>query len=535
MTVKKKIIITAVCIAVVAGGTFGGYKFNEARKKNKAVAKVVPVSYMSGGYWGNDLQLEGMITSGDMQAVKQDQSMLVDEILVKEGDTVEKGTPIIKYDVTLMELDLKQKKNNLAVIEDNIKLAKKEITRLQNLQPSEALPPMPEPTAPPVPEKPQVNTTDRIVDMTTAISGNGSQNDPYTFNCMSETVVTAEFLEYLQFNSLYADFNVYIDNSLSYMWSVSGTEIPTDSIIEWVVGANVQTDGMGNVAVDFSSVRFGLFKAFAASEEDDYIDYPQESEDDFYQDYLRPGSDDYVYSRSELAKMVANKQEELKRLEIDKKAADVEYRKAESQNKDGVLKSSIDGVVTKVNDGSDPENTDPNLLVIQGDSALSITSSIGEYNLDKISVGSTVMVTSYETGASATAEIKSIDTAPVENYYSWNENPNSSGYSFTADIIDDVEGFNVDQWVGVSFTETEVSNSIYIPLHYTREEDDKYYVFKAGDDGKLKKQYIKTGAIMYGSTIEIKDGLSESDKICFPYGKNIKEGIKTEESDEVVW
>lgn len=533
MTAKKKIIISAVSVVVVAGGVFGGYKINEARKKSGAVADVVPVSYLNGGYWGNELQLDGIITSGNVQTVKQDSTLLINKIMVSEGDAVKKGDPLIEYDVTLFELELKEKKNNLAVIEDNIKHAKNEITRLQNLRPSESMPPMPEPTMPPVPEKPQISVADRIEDLTTAVSGRGAQNDPYVFNCSASTAVSAEFLQYLADNGFFASFNVYADNSLSYMWSVSGADIPAEAA-EWVVGTGVETDGMGNVSVDFSTVRFGWFKAFSAAEDEPEIDdMPQMSFDEYLQS-ISSYSDDYMYSRAELARLVSQKQKEIKTLEIERKSADVEYRKAEAQSKDGVLKSSIDGIVTKVNDGSDPENTDSDVLVVQGNSGLSITASIGEYNLDKISEGTIVSVTSYETGAMASAEVSSVDMTPVENYYGWNENPNSSGYSFTADITDDVEGFNVNQWVGINLIEEQSENALYIPIHYTREENDRYYVFKEGKDGKLEKQYIKTGAIIYGS-IEIKGGLSLDDKICFPYGKNIEEGIKTQETDKVEW
>ncbi len=533
MTAKKKIIIASVSIVVAAGGVFGGYKINEARKKSGAVADVVPVSYLNSGYWGGNLQLEGYITSGNVQTVRQDSSLLVNKIMVSQGDSVKKGDPLIEYDVTLFELELREKKTNLAVIEDNIKHAKKEVTRLQNLQPSEAMPPMPEPTMPPVPEKPQVSVVERIVDPTSAVSGSGAQNDPYLFNCSENTVVSAEFLQYLLANGSFADFNVYANNSLSYKWSISGANVP-EGAAEWVVGTGVQTDGMGNVSVDFSAVRFGSFKAFSATEDEpEIVDIPQMSFDEYKQS-LSSNSDDYVYSRAELAQMVSKKQEEIKTLEIQRKSADVEYRKAQAQSKDGILKSDIDGVVTMVNDGSDPENTGSDLLVVQGNSGLSITATIGEYNLEKISVGTIVSVTSYETGAMASAEITSIETTPEENYYSWNDNPNSSGYSFTADILDDVEGFNVNQWVGINLTEEQTGDALYIPVHYTREENDRYYVFKEGKDGKLEKQYIKTGAIIYDS-IEIKEGLSFDDKICFPYGKNIEEGIKTQETDKVEW
>ena len=49
----KKIIIAAVCAAVILGGTFGAYKINESRKSKKAVAKVTPVSLMTDFYWGD--------------------------------------------------------------------------------------------------------------------------------------------------------------------------------------------------------------------------------------------------------------------------------------------------------------------------------------------------------------------------------------------------------------------------------------------------------------------------------------------------
>lgn len=533
MTTKKKIIISTVSVAVIAGGVFGGYKINEARKKNKAIADVVPISYLNGGYWGNELQLEGVITSGNVQTVKQDSDLLINKIMVNVGDAVKKGDPLIEYDVTLFELELKEKKNNLAVIEDNIKHAKNEIRRLQNLKPSESMPPMPEPTLPPAPEKPQISVSDRIENLDTAISGRGAQDEPYVFNCSPDTAVSVEFLKYLSDNSLFARFNVYVNNSLSYVWDVSGADIPAESA-EWIVGTGVETDGMGNVSVDFSAQRFGSFKAFSASDEDPVIeDIPQMSMDEYLQS-IGSRSDDYMYSRAELARMVSQKQEEIKDLEIKRKSADVEYRKAQAQSKDGILKSSVDGIVTKINDGSDPENTDSDVLVVQGNSGLSITATIGEYNIDKISEGTVISVTSYETGAMASAEVKSIDMTPVENYYAWNENPNSSGYTFTADIIEDVEGFNVDQWVGINLTEEQAVDALYIPVHYTREENDRYYVFKEGKDGKLEKQYIKTGAIIYNN-IEIKEGLSLDDKICFPYGKNIEEGIKTQETDKVEW
>ncbi len=65
---------------------------------------------MTDSYWGDQLELSGVITSGNVQKVMLDNQKLVDEVLVKEGDTVKKGDPLMKYDMTALELDAAQKK-----------------------------------------------------------------------------------------------------------------------------------------------------------------------------------------------------------------------------------------------------------------------------------------------------------------------------------------------------------------------------------------------------------------------------------------
>ena len=53
----------------------------------------------------------------------------------------------------------------------------------------------------------------------------------------------------------------------------------------------------------------------------------------------------------------------------------------------------------------------------------------------------------------------------------------------------------------------------------------------ADENNRLKKQYVVTGRTVYGSAVEIKSGLTEDDRIAFPYGKNAVEGAAvTDES-----
>ena len=75
---------------------------------------------------------------------------------------------------------------------------------------------------------------------------------------------------------------------------------------------------------------------------------------------------------------------------------------------------------------------------------------------------------------------------------------------------------------------SESDNTLTIMKAFVREEDNKKYVYIRGEDGKLKKQYVVTGTLS-DSGYEILSGLSSTDWIAFPYGKNVKEGAKTRE------
>lgn len=48
----------------------------------------------------------------------------------------------------------------------------------------------------------------------------------------------------------------------------------------------------------------------------------------------------------------------------------------------------------------------------------------------------------------------------------------------------------------------------------------------------MTKQYVEVGKIVYGS-YEIRSGLSMEDEIAFPYGKDVKEGARTESVDSL--
>lgn len=545
----KKLIIAAVCVAVILGGTFGAYKINESRKSKKAVAKVTPVSLMTDSYWGDELELSGMITSGNVQKVMLDNQKLIEEVLVKEGDTVKKGDPLMKYDMTALELDAAQKENAVSMAEVNIKTAKKELTRLKNLKPSEMMPTEPEPTDPPAPPEPEptepptrpsVEKLKVIENSSAAVSGDGSAKNPLVFNCTGDTVVKAIFLQTMAQNQSYAVFRVYDDsNAAIYQWTVFGGHITEEVPEDWRVGESVTLNNDGGISLEYNAKIYGSFKVLAEESLESYQSFENNYSYNDYEDSVYTGfqrdsnSDDYLYSRAELARMISEKESEIKSLELEKKAAEIAYKNAQAQKESGSIISTMDGYVSTVGDLENLEAGSP-FIVVEGQSGLSVTGYVGEMNLDKVAVGSFINVMSWETGESAQAEVTEINMTPVSyNSQSWNENPNSSTYEFTAEITDDTS-MSTDMGINITIPAQNEEAGMFIPKVYVREEDGKHYVMKADENNRLKKQYVKTGRIIYGSQIEIKSGLSESDKICFPYGKNIKEGIKTKDTDEVL-
>ena len=50
-------------------------------------------------------------------------------------------------------------------------------------------------------------------------------------------------------------------------------------------------------------------------------------------------------------------------------------------------------------------------------------------------------------------------------------------------------------------------DEIYLEQMFVREDGNQYYVYKKGDNGKLKKQYVEVGKNVSGS-LEIVSGIS---------------------------
>ncbi|MBR1739657.1 MAG: biotin/lipoyl-binding protein [Ruminococcus sp.] len=605
----KKLIIFLLCIAILGGGGWFGIRKYKESKQDKKIVDVVPVtlmaepSYYFEYYSGS---MSGNVVSANSQKILVDNQKLVKNVFVEKGQTVKKGDVILEYDMTVVELELAQKENQVKVIEQNIKNAEKELETLKTLRPSEEAPvpvepvypeepdypdepeypeepevpeePV-EPVVPDIPEPEPVITEKEVTPNFTPVSGRGTKADPFVINCSPETKVTALFMQKLKGINRFADLYVYENNRLAYVWSLDPEGYAFSETADWIAGAavNVNSD-TGLVYIDDEVIHFGSFKVVVPKEEEPEIpeipeepempeepeDFPEEYEPE-YPDYPdepyypeTPDSDDeptdmnYMYSRAQLASMIRTKENDIKQYNLALKSAELEFDQAKKRKDEGKVVAQIDGVVKKIGSPSDemseieeynpdiydePEADSEAFAVIEGEGGLQVSFTATELDLDKMTPGTLVTVQNWMSGSFAVAEIVNVEPDPVSYtvYDTWSNNPNNSMYLVKAQLYD-TEGFGVGDWVDVSLQSNEDQNStsVYLPKHYVRQEGSKYYVMKDDGNGKLVKQYVRVGKTMWDVYIEVKGGLTSEDKLCFPYGKDVVEGVKTRDSEEVI-
>ena len=99
----KIIIACVLCIGLLAGGVFAYLKFRKVPP-----CEVYPAMQWMMSYMPNQTYLYGIVTSDASQVVLKSADRNVLEILVKPGDTVTVGDPLLRYDATRAELPLKK-------------------------------------------------------------------------------------------------------------------------------------------------------------------------------------------------------------------------------------------------------------------------------------------------------------------------------------------------------------------------------------------------------------------------------------------
>ena len=250
------------------------------------------------------------------------------------------------------------------------------------------------------------------------------------------------------------------------------------------------------------------------------------------------GGDDNGYTAEELKAAISDKEDDIAQAKEDLHEAQISYKEAKAEVDKATVKAKLAGTVTTAYSKGTLPTDGSAAIVVKAADGMYVKTSISEMELDSVKVGGTIKCVSSDTGDEYTAEVKEISDFPTADSSNGGDvsNPNSSYYPIVA-FIKDADGLSPGGSVEVSYSSksmgTANENAVYLQKAYIRTEDKKSYVYLRDKKTKrLKKQYITIGKTMNGQYIEIVSGVTEDDNIAFPYGKNLREGVKTKISED---
>lgn len=235
----------------------------------------------------------------------------------------------------------------------------------------------------------------------------------------------------------------------------------------------------------------------------------------------------YGGTAAEIQQQIKDKEKEIRGYQLDMKEANLEIKGIQKKLNNQTIKSTLNGVVKTVGDPEKESNDGKPLIQVVSSEGLYVQGTVSESQMNKLKVGATLSGYSYDNGVSFTAEVREISPYPSDN---GQDGANASSYPFTA-YIADASGLSNNSWAELTLLDEGdgQGQGIYLEKPFVRTENGQYYVMKDDGTGHLTKQIVQVGGIQYGSSYQITGGLSMDDKITFPYGKDVREGAKTEE------
>ena len=235
----------------------------------------------------------------------------------------------------------------------------------------------------------------------------------------------------------------------------------------------------------------------------------------------------YGGTAAEIQQQIKDKEKEIRDYQLDIKEANLEIKDIQKKLNNQTIKSTLNGVVKTVGDSEKESNDGKPLIQVVSSEGLYVQGTVSESKMNKLKVGATLSGYSYDNGVSFTAEVREISPYPSDN---GQDGANASSYPFTA-YIADASGLSNNSWAELTLLDEGdgQGQGIYLEKPFVRTENGQYYVMKNDGTGHLTKQIVQVGGIQYGSSYQITAGLSMDDKIAFPYGKDVREGAKTEE------
>lgn len=586
---KKKIIITVTAVVLVVAIGLGVW-FGVSRGRAEPVKVFAFNSVGMTEYWGDSQESYGPVSTDKIQTVFLSSTQTVTEMKVAQGDMVKKGDVLMTFDTTLSDLQLERKRLEVEKLKLDQETARKRLKDIQNMKPMSIVMPddsddsedddsgkgvklsgsyqlstnsdydgsmaekalicwlntaaavdngileaarqkaeeyqnknyVPDPT-----EEPTVETTEETTETTTETTespsekpsenpnppenpGEGSSGEnPGGEDGENSSASAAEN----------PDEKPTITVSDYYMvFKVTEGNMSLGNRLTWQ-GLHIYRQGGGFV--------FKFFDASVVPDHSIITDDPDNT-DPTDPDMPDPGSG---YTAAQLAQMRSEQEKKIKELGFKIKVAEADYKIKQAEMSDGNIYAEFDGKVVSVLTEDEARTNNQPVLKVSGGGGFYIQGSVSELDKDKLQIGQEVTVNDWNTGMTYPGKIVSMGDFPSDNdsYYG-SGNPNVSYYPFTV-FVDETADLQAGMYANIQYSSAESENGIYLENPFIRTENGQSYVYVQGAGGKLEKRFVTTGKALWGSYTEIRSGLTVDDLIAFPYGKNLKEGAPTVESD----
>ena len=578
-SIKKGIIITSICAFTLVGIKF---YLNSTNKID-----VNSVSTLNTGYWDNPSTSTGFVSNSDTQSVLYDASKSITQVFVQEGQQVNAGDPLLSYDLTTLQSAVDTSQLDVEKAQNAITLAEHELKKLLNTTPIPDVveePEIQDHTPAPLPGVPAKDgngfypyvlslsqaeknfTAYKIyyASTTSEAPEKGPHEEASLWKEERETKESNNTCWYwIEYTYTDGSTNAYDPKDVVEYYS-DKQQVPNKEIFLAGTKQNPyvfklsEKQGFvyGKLFLDNANLnqylRFDVYTndgeidsswlvrcdkfttKQSMNEGDMYSVISHTKEEQKYVEVEQKPSQDISsgYTEIELAKAIRDKKQELKTLDLDLRKAKLSLSENKALLNDGIVRAKRSGIVRNIKDLSNPIQDGSAFLEVATGQGTYIKGSISELMLNQIKVGDTISAYCWTSGETFDAKIQSIDTVPSSNSnYNGSGNPNVSYYGFEA-YAKDASKIQAGEYLELTFNlSSDTTSSIWLSKAYVKQEGNKYYVLK-DVHGKLKKQYVTVGKIVWGDTMEIKDGLSDTDYIAFAYSKNAKEGVKTQKSSE---
>ena len=546
----KKILIAVICLVLVAAIGAGAW-FAVGSKGGEPV-NVFPFMYVGmTEYWGDSQESYGFVQTDGVQTVYLSGTQTVTEIFVEMGQEVKKGDVLMSFDTTLSDLALERKRLDVEKLKLQLEDARQRLREINAMRPMV----IPQPSDKPDEEVDlgKLLTDPYFISEKTEFDGSTAEKALicwlHSGTAIEDSIFEALLLKAREYQPLNQEEPEEPEEPGEEATepSEAPTEAPSEpsepptepeepeeinkyfvvfKVTEGNYALAAKTAWQGVFVIRDENTGAYSFKFFDADLVPDHTLAPDEEAEEEPEIDFGSG-----FTAAQIAEMRSQQEKTIQDLEFNIKMAEADYKIAQTEVSDGNVYAQIDGVVVSLLTPEEAEMMMQPVLKVSAGGGFYVEGTLSELDRDTMTIGQEVTIMDWNTGMSYVGYVESLGDYPsAEGYWNGMGNPTASYYPFRV-FVEESADLQSGSYVSIQFYAGSSEHGVYLENPFLRTEGGRSYVYVRGADGKLEQRFVTTGKSLWGSYTEILEGLGEEDLIAFPYGKHVKPGAETVESD----